>query len=224
MGAQNRRAVARPAGGIPERFDLLATVASVGRGRHLAAAVAGVSRPARCARTAPVGAGVHRWLIRLGKKRGSDVGKTKRGKGSKWMVVVDGAGVPLGIHVTSATPAEVTLVTPTLTTVRVPRLAGGAPRQKPDRMIGDRGYDSDPLRADLARRGIVFIAPYRGNRLVRPYEDGRHLRRYRHRWIIERTFAWFGHFRRLIVRYERRTSMYCSFLYFAAALIALRRF
>jgi transposase len=66
--------------------------------------------------------------------------------------------------------------------------------------------------------------PYRANRTVRPYEDGRQLRRYRHRWIIERTFAWFGHSRRLLVRHERRTSMYCSFLYFAAALIALRRF
>ena len=50
------------------------------------------------------------------------------------------------------------------------------------------------------------------------------LRRYRHRWIIERTFAWLGSFRRLLVRHERLTSMYCSLLYFASALIALRRF
>ncbi len=62
----------------------------------------------------PVGARVRRWLIRLGEKGGSDVGKTKRGKGSKWMAVVDGQGIPLGIHVTSATPAEVNLVEATL--------------------------------------------------------------------------------------------------------------
>jgi len=68
------------------------------------------------------------------------------------------------------------------------------------------------------------IVPYRENRTVRRYEDGRHLRRYRHRWIIERTFAWLGSFRRLLVRHERFTSMYCSLLYFASALIALRRF
>jgi transposase len=140
------------------------------------------------------------------------------------MVVVDGQGIPLGIHVTSATPAEATLVHATLATIRVPREQGGAPRQKPPRVIGDRAYDSDPLRAGLDVRDIILIAPYRENRIVRLYEDGCPLRRYRHRWIVERTFAWLGHFRRLLVRHERLTSMYCAFLYFAAALIALRRF
>ena len=140
------------------------------------------------------------------------------------MVVVDGQGLPLGIHVASASPSEVTLVETTLKTIQVPRARGGRPRQQLDRLIADRGYDSDPLRTRLARRGITLIVPYRTNRTVRPYEDGRHLRRYRHRWIIERTFAWLGSFRRLLLRHERITSMYCSLLYFAAALIALRRF
>jgi len=140
------------------------------------------------------------------------------------MVVVDGQGIPVGIHVTSATPAEVTLVEPTLKTIRVPRVHGGAPRCKPRRIVADRGYDSDPLRGRLAQRGITLIAPYREHRQHRPFEDGRQLRRYRHRWIVERTFAWLGGFRRLVVRHERITSMYCALLYFAAALIALRRF
>ena len=171
-----------------------------------------------------MGGRVHRWLVRLGEKGGSDVGKTKRGKGSKWMVVVDGQGLPLGIHVASARPSEVTLVEATLKTVAVPRVGGGRPRHQIARLIGDRGYDSDPLRTRLARRGTTLIVPYRTNRTVRPYEDGRQLRRYRRRWIIERTFAWLGSFRRLLVRHERLTSVYCSLLYFAAALIALRRF
>jgi transposase len=140
------------------------------------------------------------------------------------MVVVDGQGIPVGIHVTSASPSEVTLVEPTLNTIHVPRAGRGRPRQKPKRLIGDRGYDSDPMRERLARRGITVIVPYRDNRTVRKYEDGRHLRRYRRRWIIERTLAWLGSFRRLLVRHERLTSVYCSLLYFAAALIALRRF
>ena len=117
-----------------------------------------------------------------------------------------------------------TLVDATLATIRVPRAGRGRPRQKPPRLIGDRGYDSDPVRERLGRRGIAFIVPYRKNRTVRPFEDGRHLRRYRHRWIIERTFAWLGSFRRLLVRHERFTAMYRALLYFAAALIALRRF
>lgn len=130
----------------------------------------------------------------------------------------------MGIHVTSASPAEITLVDPTLNTIQVPRASGGHPRRTPKRLIGDRGYDSDPVRERLARRGITVIVPYRDNRTVRKFEDGRHLRRYRRRWIIERTIAWLGSFRRLVVRHERLTSVYCSLLYFAAALIALRRF
>jgi transposase len=168
-----------------------------------------------------VGAGVHRRLVCVGEKGGAEVGKTKRGKGSKCMVVVDGQGVPLGIHVAAASPAEITLVDATLKTVRVRH---GRRLRQPQRLIADRAYDSDALRARLAARGIRVIVPYRANRTVRIYEDRRHLRRYRHRWIIERTFAWLGGFRRLLIRHERLTSMYCSLLYFAAALIALRRF
>ena len=190
----------------------------------MASPVARLPRPARRARTDPVGARVRRWLIRLGEKGGSDVGKTKRGKGSKWMVVVDGQGIPLGIHVTSATPAEVNLVEATLNTIRVPRVGRGRPRQNPERLIGDRGYDSEGLRRRLWQRGITPILPYRWWTKRRHFEDGRWLRRCRHRWKIERTFAWFGSFRRLLIRHERLTSMYCSLLYFAAALITLRRF
>lgn len=140
------------------------------------------------------------------------------------MVVVDGQGIPLGIHVTSASPGEVTLVGPTLKTIRVPGLPRRRPLAKLRTLIGDLAYDSDPERERLAAQGITLIVPYRSNCVHRRYEDHRRLRRYRHRWIIERTFAWFGAFRRVLVRHERFTSMYCSFLYFAAALIALRRF
>jgi transposase len=141
------------------------------------------------------------------------------------MVVVDGQGLPLGIHVTSASPGEVTLVAPTLKTIRVP----GTPRRrsraaKLSTLVADMAYDSDPERERLAAQGIRLIAPYRSNCVHRRYEDHRRLRRYRRRWVVERTIAWFGGFRRLLMRYERFTSMYRSFLYFAAALIALRRF
>jgi hypothetical protein len=97
------------------------------------------------------------------------------------MVVVDGAGVPLGMCVTSAAPGEATLVDATLTTIAVPRTGGGAPRRNPRRLIADRAYDSDGLRRRLAARGITFISPYRSMRVNRPYEDRRLLRRYRHR-------------------------------------------
>ena len=136
------------------------------------------------------------------------------------MVVVDGKGLPLGVSITSASPAEVKLALPTLSTVAVPRV--GRPRCNPERLITDRAYDSDPLRRALARRGIELICPHRSNRTRPRTQDGRKLRRYRRRWVIERTIAWFGAFRRLVVRYERLTLMYLAFFHLASAIIALR--
>jgi len=155
-------------------------------------------------------------------KGGDAVGKTKRGKGTKWMVVVDGQGIPLGSTLHSASPAEVTLVEGTLAVISVPRQHGGRPRQKPERVIADRAYDSDPLRARLRARGIELVCPHRKSRRKPPTQDGRALRRYRKRWKVERTFAWLGNYRRLVVRYDRRLSMYRAFFHLACALITLR--
>jgi hypothetical protein len=65
----------------------------------------------------------------------SGVGRTKRGKGTKWMVVVDGQGIPLESHLTSASPHEVTLIETTLENVSVPRPGPGRPRKNPNRLI-----------------------------------------------------------------------------------------
>lgn len=138
------------------------------------------------------------------------------------MVVVDGQGIPLGNHLDRASPAEVTLVEQTLRQVRVPRVGRGRPKSKPQRVIADRAYDSDPLRRRLRQRGIQLICPHRQNRRKAPTQDGRALRRYRRRWKIERTFAWLGNFRRLVVRYERSLTIYNAFFHVACLLIVLR--
>ncbi|MGC2279863.1 MAG: IS5 family transposase [Candidatus Acidiferrales bacterium] len=157
-------------------------------------------------------------------KGGSEVGKTKRGKGTKWMVVVDGRGVPLGNSLHSASPSEMRLAEQTLATIRVGRRHhAGRPRQKPLRVIADKGYDCDALRKRLRRRGIVLIAPLRLNRRRTPPQDGRILRRYKRRWIVERTFAWLGNFRHLVVRYDRSLTIYRAFFHIACFMIVLRR-
>jgi transposase len=141
-----------------------------------------------------------------------------------FMVGVDGKGLPLGVHLGSASPAEVTLAEPTLAAVRVPNRYGrGRPRQKPQRLIADKAYDSDPLRRRLNKRGIDLIVPHKKNRVRKPTQDGRKLRRYRKRWKIERTNAWLGNFRRLVVRYERYLHIYQAFFHIACFMIVLRR-
>jgi transposase len=90
-------------------------------------------------------------------------------------------------------------------------------------VIADRAYDSDPLRERLKKRGIDLIVPYRKNNQKRKHEDGRKLRRYKRRWIVERTNAWLGQFRRLLVRHEHLLSTYRAFFYLACLWITLRR-
>ena len=114
-----------------------------------------------------------------------------------------------------------TLLEPTLATVAVPRAGAGRPRQKPERLIADKGYDSDPLRARLKRRGIELIVPHRSNRTKPPTQDRRKLRRYRRRWKVERNFAWFGNYRRLLIRWERQLKMYLAFFHLACLMITL---
>ncbi len=139
------------------------------------------------------------------------------------MVVVDGEGVPLGHKLESANPAEVKLAPETIDDVKVPRNGPGRPKQRPERLIGDKAYDSDKLRDTLARRGIELIAPHRENRTRPKRQDGRALRRYKRRWKVERTFAWLSQFRRLVVRYEHHVRMYAGFFHVALMLITLRR-
>lgn len=152
------------------------------------------------------------WELCSSKKRGSKIGKTKRGKGTKWMVLVDGKGTPLGAHLDSASPSEMKLLTKTLATVP----------GKPERLVADKGYDSNGLRLMLLRQEIDPIIPARSNNRHAICQDGRKLRRYRNRWIVERTFAWLGWFRRLVVRYERLLTTYAGFFHLACALLTLK--
>ena len=140
------------------------------------------------------------------------------------MVVVDGAGTPLGAYLDSASPAEVRLLEATLETVAVTRPhRPGRPRKRPDRLIADRGDDSNAIRAWLVRRGIEPIIPARITNTQATHQDGRKLRRYRRRWIVERTSGWLGNFRRLTVRYDRLLETYGGFFHLACALVTLRK-
>ena len=150
-------------------------------------------------------------------KWGRLVGPTKRGKGTKLVVLADGAGAPLGVCVASASPSEVKLLEPTLNN------ACFVVGKQPQRLIADRGYDSNAVRAFLVARGIDPIIPARRKNRAATHQDGRKLRRYGHRWIVERTHSWLQGFRRLVVRYERSATVFLGLVHIACALVTLRR-
>ena len=130
------------------------------------------------------------WDFRTRQKRGRCVGKTKRGKGTKIMGIADGHGLPLALRTESASPAEVKLVAATLEQRVV--------AETPERLIGDKAYDSDELdRQMMEEFGTEMISPHRRGRKVAT-QDGRPLRRYARRWKVERLFAWLFNFRRIV--------------------------
>ena len=130
------------------------------------------------------------------------------------MAITDAHGFPIAIHVSSASPHEITLVESTLAA----RFADHAP----ERIIGDKAYDSDPHDATLATQGIALIAPHRANRTKPKTQDGRALRRYKRRWKVERCFAWLQQFRRLVTRYEHRLENFRAFVQLGCMRILLR--
>lgn len=64
-------------------------------------------------------------------------------------------------------------------------------------VLADRAHDSDPLRQELAEDGYRLLAPHRRNWVRPPTDDGRRTRRYRRRYVVERTFGWLHSFRRV---------------------------
>ena len=144
------------------------------------------------------------------------MGKTKRGKSPKIMAVTDADGVVLSVSLQSASPHEVTLVEKTLENRFVDEL--------PEMLIGDRAYDSDPLDARLAEKGVELIAPHRSNRRKRKTQGGRKLRRYKLRWKIERFFAWLFNSRRSVVRYEYKEQKLKAIILLASIMILLKSF
>jgi len=215
LGLAHRRSLARSATSLSSLSNLsspLPTVAALGAA-HQTAAETGrrLTRP----REAGSERVVHRRQLQLGEKRGSAVGPTRRGKGSKIMAISDSHGLPLAVHVASASPHETKLIEPTLDQRFLDDL--------PERMIGDRAYDSDPLDQRIHERyGVQLIAPHKFVRVTAATQDGRVLRRYRRRWKVERLFAWLHNFRRVVIRWEYYPENFLGMVQLACAVILLR--
>jgi transposase len=140
----------------------------------------------------------------------------ERGKGVKIMAIVERHGLPLAASTHAANHHEVTLVQVSFDFYMI--------EAKPENLIGDRAYDSDKLDEELRKDGIAMIAPHRSNRKKRKTQDGRRLRRYERRWLVERFFAWIQWQRRLLIRWEYYAENFLGFVQLATIAILLRQF
>ena len=155
---------------------------------------------------------------RAGEKGGAATGPSpvdRARNGSKHHLLVDATGIPLAWAVTGGNRNDVTQLVPLVE--RVPPVRGkvGRPRRRPERVTADRGYDHDKYRRELRLRRI------KPEIARRQTEHGSRLGRVR--WVVERTFAWLHHYKRLLVRYDRRQDIHEAFLALACCLVCYRR-
>jgi len=81
---------------------------------------------------------------------------------------------------------------------------------KPENLIGDRAYISDQLDAEMRGQGTEMIAPQRSIRVRMKTQDGRRLRRYGRRWVVERFFDRLQWQWRLLIRLEYHRGKLCT--------------
>lgn len=132
------------------------------------------------------------------------------------MAIADRAGLPVALCAGSASPHETKFVKE-LIDRRITE-------NKPNRLIGDKAYDSDPLDKECKILGVTMIAPHKTNRKKPKSQDGRALRRYQRRWKVERLFAWLQNYRRLITRFEYNVENFLAFLKLAAFMILAKKY
>ena len=91
----------------------------------------------------------------------------------------------------------------------------GRPRKRPDKLHADKAYDHRRCRQECRARSIMPRIARRG------VETSAKLGR--HRWVVERTFAWFAQFRCLAIRYDRRADIHMAPTKLATAIICLNQ-
>ena len=208
-------AVAATGNGLRIRLHVLATVSHLDQARGVAPLAPPVVAGTELGRRDRLEPGRDRQLDDCGEKGGNIIGPnpTDKGRaGCKRHLVVDAAGVPLAVRLTPANVNACQLFEDMLDAIPTLRGHGrGRPRHRPGKAHADKGYDYAKCRRACRARGITARIARRG------IESTERLGR--HRWVIERDFAWLNAMRRLRTRYDRRASQYLGFLHLGCALI-----
>ncbi|NPD66831.1 IS5 family transposase (plasmid) [Lichenicola cladoniae] len=161
---------------------------------------------------------VHRQRVPRRQKGGDKTGPnpTDRGRlGTKRHRVTDRNGIPLAFVLTGANTNDSMPFEKLLDWI--PPIGGKTDRawHRPDKLHADKAYDHRRCPQACRRHGIAPRIARRG------IETSQKLGR--HRWVIERTFAWINRNRRLVTRYERRSDIHDAFTALACALICFNK-
>ena len=139
---------------------------------------------------------------------------TDRAKaGVKRHLITDAAGVPLVVQVGPANRRDEQWLPTLLWWLWVVLGYGG--RRRPAALQGDRGYGF--------AWSIVLVLAWGIRSLLAPRGSAHGSGLGHTRYVVERTHSWFGHYRRLVVCYERSGEHYQGFYQLAACAICARR-
>ena len=130
-------------------------------------------------------------------------------------MITEAHGVPLAVSLTGGNRNDITQLMPLIAAIPPVRGRRGRPRQRPDQVYADRGYDHDKYRRQVREKGITPVIARRGT------EHGSGLGV--HRWVVEQSIALLHWFRRLRIRWEIRDDIHEAFLSLACAIICWRR-
>ena len=113
---------------------------------------------------------------------------------------------------------DVKLLKPTLDHILVKRPQGKkAPKQH---LCADKGYAGKPALRAIEARNYISHVRQRGEEVQAKKRNPRYKAR---RWVVERTLSWLNRYRKLLVRFEKKTSSHEALLELACASIVFRR-
>jgi len=132
-------------------------------------------------------------------------------------VLTEAHGVPVGLAVEGANRNDFKMMQETLESIPVKRPK--PTRRKPQGLCLDKGYDYDEVR-DRAKefRYTAHIRPRGEEAQAFKHRAGFQARR----WVVERTHSWMNRFRRILIRWEKKTENYLALLHLVCAVIAYR--
>lgn len=126
--------------------------------------------------------------------------------------MTDGNGIPLFLVVTGANRHDKTQTKNILDNIVIKRLV--ADDDNKENLYLNKGYDYPDIRELVESYGYIAHIKSRGEEI----NEKKQIPNYRaRRWVVERSHRWMNRFRRLLIRWEKKTAYYEALLHFACA-------
>ena len=143
-----------------------------------------------------------------GDAKGQAIGDSRGGKTTKIHLVTDAYGLPIVFDITGGQVHDVKAA---------PGLVDLLPQGQ--YVITDKGYDSDPLRQQIAQKSMTPMIPKKAN--SKTGNDHMDWALYKYRHLVENAFARLKHFRAIATRYDKLKRNYQGMLAFACCFMWL---